>query len=80
MANSVATKGTTRAKPDGTFTRMVRFLKEAYMEVRYKTSWPNWTELKKLTAVVILAVIIVSAWIGGLDFILGRLTAPLLKR
>lgn len=80
MANGVATKGATRSKTDGAFTRMIRFLKEAYVEVRYKTSWPNWTELKRLTAVVIVAVAIVAAWIGGLDALLSLLTRPLTNR
>lgn len=74
MRNGLAAKGATKPKSDGLFMRMVRFVKEAYVEVRYKTTWPNWTELKKFTAVVIIAVLIVTVWIAGLDGILSRLT------
>ena len=47
MANSVVTKGAPRAKTDGFFKRLFKFLREAYIEVRFKASWPSWTELKK---------------------------------
>jgi preprotein translocase SecE subunit len=80
MANGVVAKGAARAKTDNVFTRGMRFLREAWVEVRYKASWPSWPELKRFTAVVILAVIIVGVWIGGLDWILTRITEPLLKR
>jgi preprotein translocase SecE subunit len=39
-----------------------------------KAAWPTWPELKKFTAVVILAVLIVGIWIGGWDFALGWLS------
>jgi len=74
MSNGVATKSAARPKGDGIFVRMGRFLKEAWVEVRYKATWPSWSELKKFTLVVILAVLIVGVWIGGLDYILTWIT------
>jgi len=44
------------------------------VETWHKSSWPTWKELRQFTTVVIFAVAVVSAWIGGLDFILGKIT------
>jgi preprotein translocase SecE subunit len=74
MANGVAAKGPAKPKTDSLFVRGGRFLKEAWTEVRYKATWPSWTELKRFTAVVIMAVVIVGVWIGGLDWILTQVT------
>jgi preprotein translocase subunit SecE len=75
MANSVAVKGA--GKSEGLFARMSRFLRESYTEVVKKASWPSWSELKKSTAVVIVAVLIVGAYIALADGILSKITNPL---
>jgi len=81
MANGVATKGAARTGSTvPALQRAARFLKEAWVEVRYKASWPSWSELKKSTAVVIFAVAVVGIWIGGLDWILSEITKPLLRK
>jgi preprotein translocase SecE subunit len=74
MGNGVVTKTAARGKTDNALGRMFKFLREAYTEVRYKASWPSWSELKKFTTVVIVAVIIVMVWIGGIDWILTNVT------
>ncbi|MDO8589452.1 MAG: preprotein translocase subunit SecE [Armatimonadota bacterium] len=75
MANSVAAKSAGKAK-EGIFKRLSRFLHESYVEVVKKASWPTWDELKKMTAVVILAVIVVAIYIGGVDYLLSTITSP----
>jgi preprotein translocase SecE subunit len=77
MANSVAAKGANRAKSEGLFARMVKFLRESWIEVFKKASWPTTSELKKSTAVVIVAVVIVAVYLGGIDSITSVLTRPL---
>jgi len=69
-----ADKGRAERKADNFFSRLFRFIRESYIEVVKKAAWPNWSELKKFTAVVILAVVIVGIWIGGLDATLSKLT------
>lgn len=69
-----ADKSRMERKPDGFFTRLSRFLRESYIEVVKKAAWPTWPELKKFTVVVILAVIVVMVWIGGLDLIMTRIS------
>lgn len=61
-------------KPDGFFTRLFRFVKESYNEVVKKAIWPTWPELKNFTVVVIVAVLVVMVWIGGLDWIFTKLS------
>ena len=81
MANGSAAKAASRPKSDGVFTRigrvfgsLGRFVRESYVETWHKSAWPTWAELRQFTTIVIFAVVVVSIWIGGLDFILGRIT------
>ena len=64
-------------KMAGLFTRISQFLRESYIEVVKKASWPTWSELKKSTVVVIFAVLIIAVWIAGLDAILSFVTAKI---
>lgn len=56
----------------GLGARMSKFLRETWIELK-KTAWPSWDEIKKNTYIVLVAVLIITVWIGGLDFILGLL-------
>ena len=67
-------KSKVERKTDGFFKRMWRFLRESYIEVAKKASWPTWPELKQFTVLVIFAVVIAGIWLGCLDFILTRVT------
>lgn len=62
---------------EGLFQRASRFLRECWLELK-KTSWPSYDELKKSTLLVLAAVAVITMWIGGLDFLLGRITQGLL--
>ncbi|MBI2844587.1 MAG: preprotein translocase subunit SecE [Armatimonadetes bacterium] len=77
---SKAEKGKLEKKSDNIFVRISRFVRESYIEVVKKAAWPTWPELKKFTTVVIIAVVIIGIWIGGLDYILSKLTHPLISR
>ena len=52
-----------------------RFLRDTYDELR-KVVWPTWGELYRYVIVVIFTVIILGAFIGGVDY---ALTAILRK-
>jgi preprotein translocase subunit SecE len=60
-----------RAEPAPSFN-VVRFLREVYDELR-KVVWPTWGELYRYTLVVIVTVIVIGGFIGGVDYILGQL-------
>jgi preprotein translocase subunit SecE len=50
-----------------------QFLREVYDELR-KVVWPTWPELYRYTLVVIVTVVILGLFIGGIDYILGAVT------
>lgn len=77
MASTPAAKPAAKPKGDGIFKRLGRFLKESYVETRFKSSWPSSKELRQFTIVVIFAIVVVSCWIGGIDFVLSKVTANL---
>ena len=64
-------KAQDKNREDGVMKRFSRFLKESYTETRFKTTWPTKQELKHLTAVVLMAVILSGLYFGGLDAIYG---------
>ena len=51
---------------------IVRFLREVFDELR-KVVWPTWGELYRYTLVVIVTVIILGAFIGGVDYGLSEI-------
>ena len=48
------------------------FLREVYDELR-KVVWPTWGELYRYTLVVIFTVIVLGAFIGGVDYAVGSI-------
>jgi preprotein translocase SecE subunit len=52
------------------------YLKEVWSELR-KTVWPTWPELRQMTGVVVVAVVMLGVFLGLLDFGLTAALAPL---
>ena len=77
MANSAAAKMPGKAKGDGIFAKMWRFVRESYIETRYKSAWPTGIELRQFTVVVIFAVLVVGLWMAALDMFLRVTTSQL---
>jgi preprotein translocase subunit SecE len=67
----VAVTAKKRAEPAREFSAL-RFLREVYEELR-KVVWPTWGELYRYTLVVIFTVIVLGAFIGGVDYVLGEI-------
>ncbi len=57
-------------------TDPAQFFREAWVELK-KTTWPNREVLTKSTTVVLALVLAVAIWVGGLDFLLGKIANPL---
>jgi len=53
--------------------RIVRFLLEAYYELRYKVTWPTFPEARNMTIVVILLSAVVGVVLGLVDLGLQKL-------
>jgi len=73
----VNTRRETKA-PSATMTRLrgnaiVRFLLEAYYELRHKVTWPTFREARNMTIVVILLSAAVGLILGLADLGLGQL-------
>ncbi len=58
------------------FKKIAAFIKEVWMELQ-RVVWPSHEETNAYTGVVIVAVAIVAAWVGLLDFIFTNLVAAL---
>ena len=52
------------------------YLREVWSELR-KTVWPTWPELRQMTGVVIVTVVLLGAFLGLLDFGLTSALKPL---
>ncbi len=49
------------------------YIQEAYDELVHKVTWPTWDELQQTTVIVIVALLITTLVIFGMDFIAERL-------
>ncbi len=48
------------------------YIQEAYDELLHKVSWPTWDELQQTTIIVLIALMIVTMVIFGMDFVADR--------
>lgn len=58
-------------------TTPIAFIQQTYDELK-KVVWPTREELIRLTGIVIIISIIVGLYIGGIDYVLTKLTETLL--
>jgi preprotein translocase subunit SecE len=63
----------------GWFDKSKAFLREVRVEMT-KVTWPTWLELKGQTIVVIVAVLLISAFIGVVDLVLSNTIKLLVTR
>jgi preprotein translocase SecE subunit len=54
-------------------SRVVRFIREAYQELRYKVTWPTFQEARNMTFVVIALSVAVGLLLGAADLGLFKL-------
>ncbi|MFZ5564447.1 MAG: preprotein translocase subunit SecE [Thermodesulfobacteriota bacterium] len=63
---------------NGRIGQAVQFLREVKIELK-KVTWPSRKQTIGSTAVVLLLVIIVSLFLGGVDLVLGKLIQVILN-
>jgi len=63
----------------GVSDRTRTFLKEVRVEMS-KVTWPTWAELKGQTIVVVVAVLLIAAFIGLVDLVLSNTIKLLITR
>jgi len=49
------------------------YIKESYVEMTEKVTWPTWRELQSSAVLVLVAAIIIALLIFGMDQIIGVL-------
>ncbi|MBC7383223.1 MULTISPECIES: preprotein translocase subunit SecE [Mucilaginibacter] len=52
---------------------VAEYIKESYIELTEKVTWPTWTELQNSAVLVLIAAIIIAMVIFGMDQIIGYL-------
>lgn len=45
------------------------YIQEAYDELVHKVTWPSWEELQQTTVIVLVALIIITSIVFGMDFV-----------
>ena len=45
------------------------YIQEAYDELVHKVTWPSWDELQQTTIIVLVALVIITLVIFGMDFV-----------
>jgi preprotein translocase subunit SecE len=52
---------------------VTEYLKESYIELTEKVTWPTWKELQSSAVLVLVSAIIIAMVIFGMDQIIGYL-------
>jgi len=52
---------------------VAEYLKESYIELTQKVTWPTWRELQNSAVLVLVSAIIIALLIFGMDQIIGYL-------
>jgi preprotein translocase subunit SecE len=50
---------------------IVEFVKESYVELMTKVTWPTWKELQSSSVLVLVTTILISLVIFAMDFVFG---------
>ena len=58
--------------------KVVTFLRDVHLELK-RVTWPNKQQTMSATMVVIVATLIVSAYLGVVDLVLARLVSFVLR-
>jgi preprotein translocase subunit SecE len=54
-------------------TGPVQYIREVREEMR-KVAWPKWPEIRRYSIIVLITVVVVTAYVGGLDAVFGILS------
>ncbi|HEX5554839.1 MAG TPA: preprotein translocase subunit SecE [Chitinophagaceae bacterium] len=49
--------------------KIKQYIQESYHELLHKVSWPTWEELQSSTMVVLIATVIVTLLVWGMDIV-----------
>ena len=49
--------------------KITTYFKESYKELMEKVTWPTWMQLQQSTMIVIVATVVITAFVSGMDLI-----------
>ncbi|HWR32553.1 MAG TPA: preprotein translocase subunit SecE [Chitinophagaceae bacterium] len=49
--------------------KITTYFRESYKELTEKVTWPTWSQLQQSTMIVLVATIVISLIILGMDFV-----------
>ncbi|MBX3255527.1 MAG: preprotein translocase subunit SecE [Chitinophagaceae bacterium] len=49
------------------------YFKDSYHELLEKVTWPSWQQLQQSTMIVLVATLIITAMVWGMDFVSNSL-------
>ena len=59
-------------------TSPLQYIREVRDEMR-KVAWPRWPEVRRYAIIVLITVVVITAFVGGLDAVFGILSGWLYK-
>ena len=59
-------------------TSPLQYIREVRDEMR-KVAWPKWPEVRRYSIIVLITVVVITAFVGGLDAVFGILSGWLYK-
>ncbi len=59
-------------------TSPAQYIREVRDEMR-KVAWPKWPEIRRYSIIVLVTVVVITAFVGGLDAVFGILSGWLYK-
>ena len=62
----------------GRWTQIVTFIRESYHEVRHKTTWPDFAQVRQASLAILVFVLVVGLFISLLDAVLQGLLVKLI--
>ncbi len=52
--------------------KITTYFRESYKELTEKVSWPTWLQLQQSTMIVLVATIVITFIVLGMDFVTGN--------
>lgn len=49
--------------------KVSNYFKESYHELMEKVSWPTWSQLQQSTVIVLVATLLITAMVWGMDLV-----------
>jgi preprotein translocase subunit SecE len=50
-------------------SRITTYFSDSYKELLEKVTWPTWAQLQQSTVIVLVATLIITLLVGGMDFL-----------